>query len=86
MKRKIRLIKIKNRHPADEDDRINLPLGYYIEGYLQSEIKIGESVHLYRTNKNGKKSLGMIKTSLVEEITTDGFKTSNSEYVLEFLH
>lgn len=86
MKKKVRLIKINNFPDDGEFQKITLPLGYYVEGYLENDLVVGQPIILIRTNKNGKKCFGMVKTSNITEVTENTIKTKNSEYKIEYLH
>lgn len=58
---------------------------FYIEGHILSDIIVGNSVSIFKTNKNGLEEYGYFYTSAVMEITKDGFLTQNSVYKVEKL-
>ena len=68
----------------DTNEKMSLPVEYTVEGYLTDDIEVGEHVVVQRVLRNGLKCFGMMTTSLVTEITDNGFKTLNSIYKLEF--
>ena len=63
----------------------SLPVNYNIEGYLLSDIKVGSSVIVQRTKRNGVESLGMFSSSTVLEMSDNSFVTRNSVYRYKYL-
>jgi hypothetical protein len=68
-----------------ENGNVSLPSEYTIEGIMEKDPVVGSSVFVERASRNGVKSFGLFYTSLVTEITENGFKTQNSIYQLEVL-
>jgi hypothetical protein len=62
---------------------LSLPAEYWIEGYLIKEPEVNSPVIVQREVRNGVKVQGIFQTSLVTEITENGFKTLNSIYTLK---
>ncbi len=69
---------------ADNGD-VSLPIDYWVEGYLMDDIKVGDSIKLNRTCRNGINIPGMMLTSIVTKIEGDIIETNNSKYKLETL-
>lgn len=67
------------------NENLSLPCEYWITGTLIEGPVVGKSVQVFRDCRNGVKTTGVFLTSLVTEITPTGFKTLNSEYLLEAL-
>ena len=75
-----------NNYIAGEDNGpVSLPVEYWIEGYLMNEPKVGTSVLVNRTSRNGVDCAGIFTTSQVTKILPDGFETLNSIYKVEVL-
>jgi hypothetical protein len=70
-------------------DRNNLPIenkiSFYIEGRVMSEIMVGKPVVIFKINKNGIPDYGYFYSSIVIEVTENGFVTQNSVYKVEKL-
>ena len=79
MKAKFRLSKLA----INEDGTPSGEVLFFIEGCLFSDIVVGSSVCVFKTNKNGNEEYGYFYTSLVMEMTKDGFMTMNSLYKVE---
>lgn len=58
----------------------SLPVGYWLEGTLLDDIKVGESVLLFRHVRNGITVSGITQTSPVASIVGDILLTQNSIY------
>jgi hypothetical protein len=63
----------------------SIPVEYNLEGILAFPIKVGESVIVERTKRNGVEAFGMFSTSRVTEVGNNYFKTKNSVYSYKFL-
>jgi len=80
----LKILKLKLHHfdeydrKRDTNEKMSLPVEYTVEGYLTDDIEVGEHVVVQRVLRNGLKCFGMMTTSLVTEITDNGFKTLNS--------
>lgn len=70
---------------GEDNGNVSLPINYWLEGYLTEELIVGKSLTVSRTNRNGVEIGGLFVTSTVTEITSDGFKTLNSVYKLEYI-
>lgn len=68
-----------------DNGNVSLPVEYWLEGYMGEEPRVGHSLTVVRTSRNGVKIGGIFTTSTVTEITKDGFKTLNSVYKLEYI-
>ena len=72
--------------PGESSDGTSLPCEYWVTGSIVEDLAIGKSLCVNRDCRNGVNASGMFITSTVVEITTTGFKTLNSEYLLETLN
>jgi len=68
-----------------QGDSHSIPVEYNLEGILSFPIKVGESVIVERTKRNGVEAFGMFSTSRVTEVGNNYFKTKNSVYSYKFL-
>lgn len=68
------------------NEATSIPIDYWVMGYLIKPIKVGESILLERTIRNGEKISGFMSTSKVIEINGDIFETLNSIYKIEYLY
>ena len=90
-------VRIDKLHQVSDTE--TLALGYWIIGRLVNEVTVGQPVLVERYIRNGEKVLGVMNTSIVEEITPwsvpgddpDNMRcgvdinTKNSIYRIEFL-
>ena len=76
---------MKDYKAGQDNGNVSLPVEYWIEGYLMNEPKIGTSVLVNRTSRNGVDCAGIFTTSQVTKILEDGFETLNSIYKVEVL-
>jgi hypothetical protein len=67
------------------DYHTSIPIEYNLEGNLIYDIKVGESVIVERSKRNGVSVYGMFSTSRVTEVGDKYFKTQNSVYQYKFL-
>jgi hypothetical protein len=65
--------------------KFSLPVDYVIEGVLQGQVTIGESVIVQRDTRNGVKMPGIFQTSPVTSWDGKTFHTRNSVYDFEVL-
>lgn len=70
-------------HGTLQNEGESLPIEYEIEGQLLGEIKVGYPVLIARSKRNGIEIGGFFQTSPVIGLTKGGFKTKNSEYIIE---
>ena len=72
-----------------ENPGVSLPIDYWIEGELLSEVTIGKPLTIARTTRNGIKNIGIFYSSVIQRITEISGKkiisTRNSIYALESL-
>jgi hypothetical protein len=98
MKRLVKITKIKAREDACSrtpdwkeyelgkiNGNMSIPIDYYLEGYLKREVQVGLPVVVDRITRNGEKVSGLFVTSTVTEITEKGFRTLNSEYIMDYI-
>lgn len=76
--------------PGEDNPGKSLPIEYWIKGTLVKEPVVGESLFVYRTERNGVQALGNFASSPVVEISAgEGnlryIETKNSLYLLETL-
>jgi hypothetical protein len=71
--------------PGEQSEGTSLPCEYWITGILMEPITIGKNLLVTRDCRNGINASGIFATTTVVEITPTGFKTLNSEYLLETL-
>lgn len=96
---KVRLLKIDTsdnpEYPAAEwanykfggyNPGVSLPIEYSVEGYLITDIQIGNSIVINRTKRNEEITGGHLKSSPVEKIENKVIHTNNSRYVLEVIN
>lgn len=62
---------------------VSLPVDYTIEGYLLSDIKVGERVIVDRRKRNGMEIGGLFSSSYVVSLNKDRFTTQNSVYLIK---
>ena len=67
------------------DHHTSIPIEYNLEGNLINDIKVGESVIVERSKRNGVSVYGVFTTSRVTEVGDKYFKTQNSVYKYSFL-
>jgi hypothetical protein len=67
------------------DNNTSIPIEYNLEGTIAFPIKVGESVVVGRTKRNGVEAYGVFSTSRVTEVGDNYFKTQNSVYLYKFL-
>ena len=67
------------------DHHTSIPIEYNLEGNLINDIKVGESVIVERSKRNGVSVYGVFTTSRVTEVGDKYFKTQNSVYSYKFL-
>jgi hypothetical protein len=67
------------------DNYSSIPIEYNLEGILPFPIRVGESVTVQRTKRNGVEAYGVFSTSKVTEVGNNYFKTQNSVYSYKFL-
>ena len=67
------------------DNATSLPVDYVLVGYLLAPPRVGQQVSLLRVRRNGVPVLGIFASTVVQQLTADGFVTDNSVYRLEFL-
>lgn len=60
-------------HIAGQDCALgaSLPIDYTVEGELKADVKVGDSIVLYRTHRNGVRQDGMFVTSTVRSIVKE---------------
>lgn len=104
MKKKYRLTKINKvenpiaktassvdeyRNSLDGSEELSPSIDYYVEGTLLTELAIGQSLEIERTNRNGVEIYGVMSTTRIKSIEQmDGYielRTENSVYRLEEL-
>jgi hypothetical protein len=73
----------------DNGDNISLPLDYEVKGHLVYPVRVGDTIFVRRTERNGVKSDGVFVSSVIKRIK-EGKKhtlamTRNSVYVIESL-
>ena len=66
-----------------KSDDLSPNVDYWVIGEVLAEPTIGRSLMVKRYIRNGIEVPGLFSTSLVTEITENGFKTMNSEYKIE---
>ena len=66
-----------------EENSLSLPVEYTATGTLVANVVVGRGARLLRDTRNGVACPGMLITSEVTEILSNGFKTLNSVYVVE---
>lgn len=67
------------------NDNVSIPVDYWIEGWLITEPVLGGYLLVDRKIRNGVVIGGIFQTSMITQITEDGFKTLNSIYKLEYV-
>ena len=67
------------------DHHTSIPIEYNLEGNLINDIKVGESVIVERSKRNGVSVYGVFTTSRVTEVGDNYFKTQNSVYSYKLL-
>lgn len=65
------------------NESVSLPVEYTIEGELIGEIEVGFPVTVSRTKRNEVVCAGLFQTSSVVSISENGFRTLNSNYIVE---
>lgn len=81
--------KWENFVPGKDNGNVSLPLDYEIKGRLVYPVRVGDTIFVKRTERNGVKSDGAFVSSVVKGIK-EGKKhtlvtTRNSVYILENL-
>jgi hypothetical protein len=65
---------------GEDNGSISLPVGYEILGYLNEPIKVGESININRTHRNGVEMSGHFTSSPIVSIKENKVFTHNSQY------
>lgn len=73
-RQKIRFVKVSEKQLG------NIPIGYFVEGYLLSSVEVGKPVEIERLNRNGVDKYGYFRTSLVQSVEGNLIVTNNSTY------
>lgn len=68
------------------NNNLSIPNDYWLEGWLIKEPVLGSYVVVAREIRNGVKFGGIFQSSMITQITDDGFKTLNSIYKLEYIN
>jgi len=80
---------MSNYLPGQDNGNVSLPVEYTVEGYLDTEVVIGQSLQIDRVSRNGIMSKGVTITSPVvkHEPSPNGgtIYTANSVYQLEVI-
>ena len=61
----------------------SLPIDYWLEGYLEEDIKVGTEIHLDRRIRNNVKIPGYFLSTTVQKIENDLIFTMNSIYRIQ---
>lgn len=76
-----------NEWNAGKFNRLSLPIGYLMIGYLLERVEIGGRIKLCRLYRNGVLSLGVFSSTPIVAIHPDGLvETFNSVYRIEPYH
>lgn len=67
------------------DNSTSLPVDYVLVGYLVARPQSGQPVKVLRISRNDVVTPGLFVSTVVQQLTNDGFVTENSVYRLEFL-
>jgi len=71
--------------PGSLENQFSLPISYSLKGYLLVPIQLGESIHIFRIERNGVVTDGIFRSTPVVEIREDGLiETYNSIYRVSY--
>lgn len=73
---------MKDYKPGQPHFGVSLPVGYSMEGTLQRDVKVGQTLFMHRTKRNGIEAFGVTETSEIMAIQGDILLTQNSVYRL----
>ena len=67
------------------NNNLSIPNDYWLEGWLIKEPVLGSYIVVAREVRNGVKFGGIFQSSMITQVTDDGFKTLNSIYKLQYI-
>ena len=69
-----------------ENNGASLPVDYVLTGFLLEPVQLGKTVRILRTTRNGVSLIGRFESTVVVQISDEGFWTRNSIYRLRRLN
>ena len=70
---------------GEENTGHSVPVDYWLLGSIQDSPKVGQSMRVLRTNRNGVECTGYFTSSKVTAIVGEIISTLNSKYRIEYL-